>query len=107
MIFGRSAAGGVQRAGFERMVAEVCLGKVGTVARARPRGSPQQPGLAATKSPSKTSSLKPMASVPGAAERVDPDDNSRALRDFFVWLSWQPGFKSPIRREISTISIVR
>src|SRR5664279_994929 len=27
----RSAAGGVQRAGFERMVAEVCLGKVGTV----------------------------------------------------------------------------
>ena len=31
---GRSAAGGVQRAGFERMVAEVCLGKVGAV-RAR------------------------------------------------------------------------
>jgi DNA invertase Pin-like site-specific DNA recombinase len=29
---GRSAAGGVQRAGFERMVAEVCLGKVGGVA---------------------------------------------------------------------------
>jgi DNA invertase Pin-like site-specific DNA recombinase len=29
---GRSAAGGVQRAGFERMVAEVCLGKVGTLA---------------------------------------------------------------------------
>lgn len=28
---GRSAAGGVQRAGFERMVAEVCLGKVGAV----------------------------------------------------------------------------
>src|SRR6202453_337554 len=28
---GRSAAGGVQRAGFERMVAEVCLGKVGVV----------------------------------------------------------------------------
>jgi DNA invertase Pin-like site-specific DNA recombinase len=26
---GRSAAGGVQCAGFERMVAEVCLGKVG------------------------------------------------------------------------------
>jgi len=26
---GRSAAGGVVRAGFERMVAEVCLGKVG------------------------------------------------------------------------------
>ncbi|MCK1674991.1 recombinase family protein [Bradyrhizobium sp. 150] len=26
-----SAAGGVQRAGFERMVAEVCLGKVGAV----------------------------------------------------------------------------
>jgi len=29
---GRSAAGGVQRAGFERMVAEVCLGRVGAVA---------------------------------------------------------------------------
>ena len=29
---GCSAAGGVSRAGFERMVAEVCLGKVGTVA---------------------------------------------------------------------------
>jgi len=28
---GRSAAGGVQRAGFERMVAKVCLGKVGAV----------------------------------------------------------------------------
>jgi len=31
---GRSAAGSVTRAGFERMVAEVCLGKV---ARLRPR----------------------------------------------------------------------
>ena len=29
---GRSAAGGVTRSGFERMVAEVCLGKVGAVA---------------------------------------------------------------------------
>jgi DNA invertase Pin-like site-specific DNA recombinase len=29
---GRSAADGVARAGFERMVAEVCLGKVGAVA---------------------------------------------------------------------------
>ncbi len=29
---GRSAAGSVLRAGFERMVAEVCLGKVGAVA---------------------------------------------------------------------------
>src|SRR6201984_3015494 len=29
---GRSAAGTVARAGFERMVAEVCLGKVGAVA---------------------------------------------------------------------------
>ena len=28
---GRSAAGTVQRAGFERMVAEVCLGRVGVV----------------------------------------------------------------------------
>jgi DNA invertase Pin-like site-specific DNA recombinase len=29
---GRSAAGGTTRTGFERMVAEVCLGKVGVVA---------------------------------------------------------------------------
>src|ERR1700682_764568 len=29
---GRSAAGGVARAGFDRMVADVCLGKVGAVA---------------------------------------------------------------------------
>lgn len=29
---GRSAAGGVARAGFDRTVAEVCLGKVGAVA---------------------------------------------------------------------------
>jgi hypothetical protein len=29
---GRSAAGGVHRTGFDRMVAEVCLGKVGAVA---------------------------------------------------------------------------
>jgi DNA invertase Pin-like site-specific DNA recombinase len=29
---GRSAAGGVQRAGFERIVAQVCLSKVGAVA---------------------------------------------------------------------------
>jgi DNA invertase Pin-like site-specific DNA recombinase len=29
---GRSAAGGIARAGFDRMVAEVCLGKVGAVA---------------------------------------------------------------------------
>src|SRR5271167_1856132 len=29
---GRSAAGGTVRVGFERMVAEVCLGKVGAVA---------------------------------------------------------------------------
>jgi len=29
---GRSAAGGIQRLGFERMVAQVCLGKVGAVA---------------------------------------------------------------------------
>lgn len=29
---GRSAAGGVERIGFERMVAEVCMGRVGAVA---------------------------------------------------------------------------
>jgi hypothetical protein len=36
---GRSAAGTVTRAGFERMVAEVCLGHVGPWQRARYRGS--------------------------------------------------------------------
>lgn len=45
---GRSAAGSVMRAGFERMVAEACLGKVGAVAA---RGGlafrAQQPRLAA------------------------------------------------------------
>src|SRR3974390_494311 len=41
---GRSAAGGVQRAGFERMVAEVCLGKVGAgLASGGPALPPQQP----------------------------------------------------------------
>jgi DNA invertase Pin-like site-specific DNA recombinase len=43
---GRSAAGGVQRAGFERMVAEVCLGKVGAVCAREVSRCPQQPGLA-------------------------------------------------------------
>src|ERR1700738_2706304 len=33
---GRSAAGGITRVGFERMVAEVCLGKVGAVAAPAP-----------------------------------------------------------------------
>ena len=39
---GRSAAGSVQRAGFERMVAEVCLGKVGAVCarEGEPAGPP-------------------------------------------------------------------
>lgn len=37
---GRSAAGTVTRAGFDRMVAEVCLGKVGAVEAGRCRGLP-------------------------------------------------------------------
>lgn len=37
---GRSAAGGVARAGFDRMVAEVCLGKVGAVRHEGCRGLP-------------------------------------------------------------------
>jgi DNA invertase Pin-like site-specific DNA recombinase len=45
---GRSAAGSVQRAGFERMVAEVCLGKVGAVCARSLQLCPQQPRLAAT-----------------------------------------------------------
>ena len=40
---GRSAAGSVTRAGFERMVAEVCLGKVGAVAA---REAEEQPVIA-------------------------------------------------------------
>jgi len=46
---GRSAAGGVVRSGVERMVADVCLGKVGAVAaREVSRFAPQQPRLAET-----------------------------------------------------------
>jgi len=41
---GRSAAGGVQRAGFERMVAEVCLGKVGAVCAREVSPSPATAG---------------------------------------------------------------
>src|SRR6201998_4981959 len=42
---GRSAAGGVQRAGFERMVAQVCLGQGGAVAaREVSRFGPQTRG---------------------------------------------------------------
>ena len=43
---GRSAAGTVTRAGFERMVAEVCLGKVGAVAARTVLGGdrPGRPG---------------------------------------------------------------
>jgi hypothetical protein len=37
---GRSGAGVVTRAGFEHMVAEVCLGKVGAVETARFLASP-------------------------------------------------------------------
>src|SRR3546814_14007923 len=46
---GRSAAGGVARAGFDRMVAAVCLGKVGAVAAREVsrfvRNSPDWPEL--------------------------------------------------------------
>ena len=41
---GRSAAGGTQRIGFERMVAEVCMGRVGAVAAPRSRGLPATVG---------------------------------------------------------------
>jgi hypothetical protein len=46
---GRSAAGGVARAGFERMVADICLGKVGAVAarEGRRRACPMRPPRAA------------------------------------------------------------
>ena len=44
---GRSAAGGTHRSGFEGMVAEVCLGKVGAVAaREVSRFARKQSGLA-------------------------------------------------------------
>ena len=43
---GRSAAGGVTRVGFERMVAEVCLGKVGAIAAREVSRFAQQPRLA-------------------------------------------------------------
>ncbi len=44
---GRTASGTVTRAGFERMVAEVCLGHVGAVAaREVSRFAQEQPGMA-------------------------------------------------------------
>src|SRR5713101_5716380 len=42
---GRSAAGSVQRTGFERMVAEVCLGKVRPLGHGNPPISHEQEGL--------------------------------------------------------------
>ena len=44
---GRSAAGGVQRVGFERIVAESTSAKSPQSVQGRSRASPQQPGLAA------------------------------------------------------------
>ena len=44
---GCSAAGGVQRAGFERMVAEVRLGRLAPYVPAKSRASPATGGLAA------------------------------------------------------------
>jgi len=42
---GRSAAGGVQRAGFERMVAEVCLARSARSARGRSHASRATAGI--------------------------------------------------------------
>ena len=58
---GRSAAGGVQRAGFERMVAAVCLGKVGAVSRTEQmgqRGFPREKVLATVVHLLKTSLMR-------------------------------------------------
>jgi hypothetical protein len=63
---GRSAAGSITRVGFERMVAEVCLGKVGAVAaREVPRFCRLQPGLATTD-----------RDVPGGRYRADRSGSS-------------------------------
>ncbi len=66
---GRSASGSAERAGFERMVAEVCLGKVGAVAAREVLPlCPQQQGLAAID-----------RDVPGCGLRADrPGDGLRA-----------------------------
>ena len=47
---GRSAAGSVQRAGFERMVAEVCLGKVGAVCARKSRALRATAGIGSSSS---------------------------------------------------------
>src|SRR5213596_2684890 len=47
---GRSAAGGVLRAGFERMVAEVCLGKVARCAHEKCRALPAIAGTGSNSS---------------------------------------------------------
>ena len=74
---GRSAAGGVARAGFERMVAEVCLGKVGAVAAREVSRLPQQPRLAATHRD--VSCRRHCARRPGNGLRAAPGQRSAAL----------------------------
>lgn len=55
---GRSAAGGVARAGFDRMVAEVCLGKVGAVAAREYRALPEIVATGSSSSKCAVSSIR-------------------------------------------------
>src|SRR6058998_4369639 len=64
---GRSAAGGVLRAGFERMVAQVCLGKVGAVAKRETSRAATAPTL--PRHTCATIRSKPARRTPPAAER--------------------------------------
>lgn len=60
-ISGRSAAGTVTRAGFDQMVAEICLGKVGVVA------AREVSRFAATAATGSSSSRCAASSIPIAA----------------------------------------
>ena len=64
---GRSAAGGVARAGFERMVAEVCLGRVGAVACRGPGAASPPPSRPRRRAPA-----RPLPAVPVAERGGEP-----------------------------------
>src|ERR1700739_2979186 len=73
---GRSAAGGVQRAGFERMVAEVCLGKVGAVAARE-----------VSRFARNSRDWQQLPSDPGRGKKRGPDSGLRNALHRKTWLS--------------------
>jgi DNA invertase Pin-like site-specific DNA recombinase len=56
---GRSAAGMVTRSGFERMVADICMGKVGAVAAREVSRSAAQQAMSAGQHSAATAVIRP------------------------------------------------